>query len=71
MVFVTTEFEVKLASSADIYQLGEEIGDNSIVSFSNMKMFKGSSHLKLKVPELTATVWVLGGFLWMVTDGWE
>lgn len=58
IIFVTTEFEVKIASSLDIFELGEEISDSTMVAFSNMKLFSNTkdSHLKLKLPELTATV---------------
>eukprot|EP00012_Vannella_robusta_P008163 CAMPEP_0206192598 /NCGR_PEP_ID=MMETSP0166-20121206/6056_1 /ASSEMBLY_ACC=CAM_ASM_000260 /TAXON_ID=95228 /ORGANISM="Vannella robusta, Strain DIVA3 518/3/11/1/6" /LENGTH=821 /DNA_ID=CAMNT_0053609129 /DNA_START=92 /DNA_END=2558 /DNA_ORIENTATION=- len=57
IVYVTTDFEVKIASSADIYEMGEEIADSSMVAFNRMKLFSSSkdNHLKLKLPDLTAT----------------
>lgn len=57
IIYVNTEFEINIASSEDIYQLGEEISDSSMVAFSSMKaLTERNTHLKMKIPELTATV---------------
>lgn len=56
IIYLTTDYELKISSSDDIYELGEEIADSSMVTFSNIKMFAGKdNHLKLKIPELTST----------------